>query len=250
MSPQANRPLNLVSDIRIIHSEPFKDVYGSPRIHQELLARGVQVFEATVANLMRQEGVIASTQKRFRLRTTDSNHSLSVAENIVNREFHCSKKNAVWVSDLTYIPTRSGWLYLVVIIDLYSRKVVGWSMSLTMTTDVFLTALKMALSCRSDVKDLVHHSDRGSQYCSHDFRSALHRNQIQCSMSRKGNCWDNAVAESFFATLKKELVYQCDYEEQAEARASIFEYIEVFYNRVRRHSALGGMSPEQFEQNE
>ena len=238
----------VISEIRQIHSERRKDVYGSPRMHLELVERGFEICEATVAKLMRQEGVSASTHRRFRVRTTDSNHDLAVAENTVNREFERDQPNEVWVSDLTYIPTKSGWLYLVVIIDLYSRKVVGWSMDVAMSTDVFLAALEMALGRRGDVSGLTHHSDRGSQYCSHAFRSALRRNGIECSMSRKGNCWDNAVAESFFATLKKELVHQCEYADQEEARASIFEYIEVFYNRVRRHSSLGGMSPEQFEQ--
>jgi transposase InsO family protein len=238
----------VIAEIRQIHSERRKDVYGSPRMHLELEARGFEICEATVAKLMCQEGVSASTHRRFRVRTTDSNHDLAVAENTVNREFERNQPNEVWVSDLTYIPTKTGWLYLVAIIDLYSRKVVGWSMDVTMSTDVFLSALEMALGRRGDVSGLTHHSDRGSQYCSRAFRSALRRNGIECSMSRKGNCWDNAVAESFFATLKKELVHQCDYANQAEARASIFEYIEVFYNRVRRHSSLGGMSPEQFEQ--
>lgn len=234
--------------MRVIHSEPHKHAYGSPRMHEELLARGYEVCRSTVEKLMRREGLVASTQPRFRVATTDSNHDLPVAENTVNREFSRETPNEVWVSDLTYIPTRAGWLYLVVIIDLHSRKVVGWSMSQNMTTDVFLAALAMALGRRGNVEGLVHHSDRGGQYCSHAFQSALQREQITCSMSRKGNCWDNAVAESFFATLKKELVYQCDYKDQAAARASIFEYIEVFYNRVRRHSALGWLSPEQFEQ--
>ena len=217
-------------------------------MHQELLDRGYEVCRSTVEKLMRREGLRASTHRGFRVSTTDSDHELSVAENTVNREFHRDQPNEVWVSDLTYIPTRSGWLYLVAIIDLYSRKVVGWSMSESMTTDVFLSALEMALGRRGDISGLVHHSDRGSQYCSAAFRSALCREGIECSMSRKGDCWDNAVAESFFATLKKELVYQNDFADQASARRSLFEYIEVFYNRVRRHSALGWLSPEQFEQ--
>jgi len=237
----------VVSAMRAIHSERHKDVYGSPRMHQELLDRGFSICEATVAKLMQREGLSASTHRRFRVRTTDSNHSLPVAENTVDREFERGQANDVWVSDLTYIPTGSGWLYLVVIIDLYSRKVVGWSMDVEMTTDVFLSALQMALGRRGEVTGLTHHSDRGSQYCSHAFQLELKKNGIDCSMSRKGNCWDNAVAESFFATLKKELVYRCEYVDQEAARVSVFEYIEVFYNRVRRHSALNGLSPEQYE---
>ena len=249
VSARSERQAEVVSEIKQIHSERHKNSYGSPRMQQELVGRGFSICEATVARLMRKEELVASTHRRFRIRTTDSNHRLPVAENTVNREFLRCCPNEVWVSDLTYIPTRTGWLYLVVIIDLHSRKVVGWSMDTEMTTDVFLSALEMALGRRGDVSGLIHHSDRGSQYCSHAFQSALRRNGIDCSMSRKGNCWDNAVAESFFATLKKELVHQCDYADQETARGSIFEYIEVFYNRVRRHSSLDGMSPEQFEQN-
>ena len=247
-SSRSQRREELVSQIEEIREEPYMDCYGSPRLHQELLARGYDVCRSTVEKLMQQEGLRASTQKPFRPTTTDSNHSLPVAENTVNRQFKRTKPNEVWVSDLTYIPTRAGWLFLVVIIDLYSRRVVGWSMSQQMTTDVFLSALDMALAGRSDMSGLVHHSDRGSQYCSHAFQKALRRNRIDCSMSRKGNCYDNAVAESFFATLKKELVYQNDYADHASARRSVFHYIETFYNRVRRHSSLGWLSPEQFEQ--
>jgi len=247
-SDRSIRQAEVVSEMKQIHSEHRKDVYGSPRKHLELLARGFDICESTVAKLMQNEGLTASTHRRFRVRTTDSNHRLPVAENTVNREFQRDQPNEVWVSDLTYIPTGTGWLYLVAIIDLYSRKVVGWSMDVEMTTDVFLSALEMALVRCGEIRSLTHHSDRGSQYCRHAFQSALRRNGIDCSMSRKGNCWDNAVAESFFATLKKELVHQCEYADQEAARASIFEYIEIFYNRVRRHSALGGVSPEQFEQ--
>lgn len=247
-SERSRRQSELISEMKQIHSERHKDVYGSPRMHQELVDRGFEICEATVARLMQHAGLSASTHRRFRVRTTDSNHRLPVAENTVDQDFERDQPNEVWVSDLTYIPTKSGWLYLVAIIDLYSRKVVGWSMDVEMTTDVFLSALEMALGRRGDVSGLTHHSDRGSQYCSHAFQSALRRNGIACSMSRKGNCWDNAVVESFFATLKKELVHQCEYADQQEARASVFEYVEVFYNRVRRHSYLGGLSPEQFEQ--
>ena len=247
-SERSQRHAELISEMKQIHSEYRKDVYGSPRMHLELVDRGFEICEATVAKLMRKEGRAASTHRRFRIRTTDSNHRLPVAENTVDREFARERANEVWVSDLTYIPTKSGWLYLVVIIDLYSRKVVGWSMDVEMTTDVFLSALQMALGRRGEVSGLTHHSDRGSQYCSHAFQLALRRNRIDCSMSRKGNCWDNAVAESFFATLKKELVHQCEYADQEAARASVFEYIEVFYNRVRRHSFLGGLSPQQYEE--
>ena len=231
-----------------IHAERHKNVYGSPRMYEELVDRGFEICRTTVEKLMRREGLKASTHRGFRVCTTDSEHSHPVAENTLNRQFDRVRTNDVWVSDLTYIPTKSGWLYLVVIIDLYSRKVVGWSMNTGMTTDVFPSALEMALGRRGDVAGLTHHSDRGSQYCSASFQLALRREGIDCSMSRKGNCWDNAVAESFFATLKKELVHQCVYADPDAARSTLFEYIEVFYNRVRRHSALGGLSPEQYEQ--
>ena len=247
-SERTTRQAELVSEMKEIHLERHKSVYGSPRMHQELVDRGHAVCEATVAKLMQRSGIVASTHRRFRVRTTDSNHSLPVAENTVNREFDREEPNDVWVSDLTYIPTQRGWLYLVAILDLHSRKVVGWSMSTSMTTDVFLSALEMALGGRGEVSGLIHHSDRGSQYCSEAFQTALRRHGIRCSMSRTGNCWDNAVAESFFATLKKELVYQTRFASQDDARIRVFEYIETFYNRVRRHSALGGVSPEQFEQ--
>ena len=248
LSTRSVRQAQLVNAIREVHTERHKDVYGSPRMHQELLDRGWRVCRSTVEKLMRDAGITASTHRRFRVTTTDSAHKLPVAKNTVNRDFERSEPNEVWVSDLTYIRTRKGWLYLVAIIDLYSRRVVGWSMAAEMTTDVFLSALEMALGMRGDVNGLIHHSDRGSQYCSSAFQAALKRHRIECSMSRKGDCYDNAVAESFFATLKKELIYQNDYPDQHAACSSIFEYIEVFYNRVRRHSALNWLSPEQYEQ--
>ena len=248
VSDQASQRSAMISEMRSIHADDKRHAYGSPRMHQELLKRGYKVCENTIATLMSSAGIASSITKKFRVMTTDSNHALPVADNILDRDFTATGPGQKLVSDLTYIATAEGFLYLVCMIDVYSRRVVGWSMSHEMTTDVFLAALQMALG-RLDVKDnLLLHSDRGSQYCSTAFQSALVRHEIRCSMSRKGNCWDNAVSESFFASLKKELVYQQTYATREEARQSIFQWIETFYNRTRLHSYLGYMSPEQFEQ--
>jgi putative transposase len=247
-SERAQRQEKLVEEIQAIHNEHHKDCYGSPRMHKELVARGREVCENTVAQLMQDHDLKASTQKKFR-HTTDSNHSHPVAENLLNQAFEQEKPNQVWVSDMTYVWTREGWLYLVCVLDLYSRKVVGWSMSHRMTKDLVLSALEMALLNRRPDAELMHHSDRGSQYCSQVFQDVLREENITCSMSRKGNCYDNAVMESFFASLKKELVYQEDYRTRAEARQSLFEYIEVFYNQERLHSSLGYLSPAAYERN-
>lgn len=221
--------------------------YGSPRIHRELRAEGCAVGRKRVARLMVQHGLKARHKRRFRT-TTDSRHGLPVAENILDRSFTVDKPNAAWVTDITYIWTQEGWLYLAVILDLFSRRAVGWSMSERMTRQLALDALTMGLSLRQPHRDLLHHSDRGSQYASHDYRELMSAHGIVCSMSRKGNCWDNAVAESFFATLKTELVYKSNWATRLQARAAIFEYIEVFYNRSRLHSSLGYVTPAAFEQ--
>ena len=190
---------------------------------------------------------IAAKRKRRYIVTTDSKHDLPIADNILNQNFTASKANEKWVSDITYIRTKEGWLYLAVVLDLFSRKVVGWAMDNTMERRLVITALTMALQTRKPLKGLLHHSDRGSQYASKDYQLLLKDNEICCSMSRKGNCYDNAVMESFFATLKQELVYQRFYQNRKEARQNIFEYIEVWYNRKRMHSTLGFMSPYEFE---
>ena len=245
---QATQRTELISEIHAIHADGERHVYGSPRVRRELLKRGYRVCENTVAKLMNSEGITSSTAKKFRVSTTDSNHSLPVAENILDRDFTAEGPGQKVVSDLTYISTAEGFLYLVCMIDVYSRRVIGWSMSHEMTTDVFLSALEMALGRLGVKEKFLFHSDRGSQYCSAAFQAALARHEIRCSMSRKGNRWDNAVSESFFASLKKELVYQQNYATREEARQSIFQWIETFYNRTRLHSHLGYMSPEQFEQ--
>jgi transposase InsO family protein len=246
VSERKARRQELVEEMKQVHQERHKDGYGSPRMHKELLAKGYDVCENTVAQLMKDHDLKATTKKKFR-HTTDSNHPYPVAENLLNQEFAQQKPDQVWVSDITYIPTREGWLYLVCVLDLYSRRVVGWSMAERMTKDLVLSALEMALLRRRPEADLMHHSDRGSQYASAAFQQLLRDENITCSMSRKGNCYDNAVMESFFASLKKELVHQEDYQTRAEARQSLFEYIEVFYNQQRLHSALGYVSPAEYE---
>ena len=200
----------------------------------------------TVAKLMREAGIAAKTKRKFRC-TTDSNHDRPVAENVLDRQFEPEAPNQVWVADITYIPTREGWLYLAAVEDLYSRRVVGWSMAERIDSRLVVDALEMAVSRRLPGEGLVAHSDRGSQYASEHYQRLLAGHGITCSMSRRANCWDNAPMETFFASLKKELVHDEDYATRAEARASIFEYIEVFYNRVRRHSSLGYRSPVEYE---
>jgi putative transposase len=236
----------LTREIEAIHQE-FKERYGSPRIHEELQARGQRCCVNTVAKLMRQRGIAAKGKRKFRC-TTDSNHDLPVADNVLYRQFEPVAVNQAWVADITYIPTGEGWLYLAAVEDLYSRQIVGWSMGERMTSRLVADALEMAASRRLPGEGLVAHSDRGSQYASGHYQRLLGRHGITCSMSRRGDCWDNAPMESFFASLKKELVHQENYPTRAEARASVFEYIEVFYNRVRRHSALGYLSPVEYEQ--
>ena len=247
-SARARRWEELTQRIRAIHEQPHHDVYGAPRVHRELLAQGQVCNRKTVARCMKSAGIQARTVKRFRVTTTDSKHSHPVAANMVDREFSPSEKNQTWVADITYIPTDEGWLYLAAVEDLFSRKIVGWSMSERIDSRLVVDALQMALQRELPGNDLVAHSDRGVQYASEHYQRLLSQHGITCSMSRKGNCWDNAPMETFFATLKKELVHHERYKTREQARQSLFEYIEVFYNRVRRHSALGYQSPLKFEQ--
>jgi putative transposase len=238
----------LTEEITTIHAE-VKGRYGSPRIHAELVSRGHECCVNFVAQVMREAGIAAKTKRKFK-QTTDSDHALPVAENVLDRQFDPDEPNTSWVADVTYVPTREGWLYLAVVEDLFSRAVVGWSMDATMTSRLVVDALEMALTRRLTLKgssDLIAHSDRGSQYAGEHYQRRLLEERIACSMSRRGNCWDNAPMESFFASLKKELVHHEDYATRAEARASIFEYIEAFYNRVRRHSSLGYVAPAEYE---
>ena len=247
-SKQSQRRKSLETDIREVHSQRHKDNFGSPRVYKELKKQGVPCSENMVARVMQEAGIQAQTTKKFKV-TTDSNHEYPVAENLLNREFDkATKPREVLASDITYVWTQQGWLYVACVLDLYTRKIIGWSMSSTMTKELVLDALRMALLECCPGEEVLHHSDRGSQYCSHEYQQLLRTSGITCSMSRKGDCWDNAMMESFFATLKKELVHQERYETRDAAKQSIFEYIEVFYNCVRLHSSLGYVSPAEFEE--
>lgn len=220
--------------------------YGSPRITAELREEGFKCSKNRVARLMRKHGITARTKRRFRI-TTNSNHNLPVAKNLVEMQFNPEKKNSLWTTDITYIWTREGWLYLSVMLDLWSRSVISWNASQSMDENLVIKTLDKALRKRKPNGELILHSDRGSQYASMKLRQILEENNIQQSMSSKGNCYDNAPVESFFSTLKRELVYRTSYKTREEAKQSLFEYIEVFYNRQRRHSTLGYLSPMQFE---
>lgn len=226
--------------------EQSKERYGATRIKVELTESGTPAAWKTIADSMRRQNLIPKAARKFKV-TTDSNHKLPVAPNLLDRDFSASAPNQKWVSDITYLMTSEGWLYLAVIIDLYSRTVVGWSMSERMTSSLVCDALKMAQFHRGRPKGVILHSDRGSQYCSHAYRDLAEEYQLKLSMSRKGNCWDNACAESFFHSLKVEAVQYEPLMTRDEMRQNVFEYIEVDYNRVRRHSALGYLSPENYE---
>ncbi len=247
-SARQQRQDALLVQIRAIHAE-FQARYGSPRIHAELVARGHDCCVNTVARLMRENGIVAKTAKKFRC-TTDSDHDLPVAENLLDRQFDPDGPNEAWVADITYIPTREGWLYLAAVEDLYSRRVVGWSLADHQESRLVVDALALAVQRRLPDEGLLAHSDRGSQYASDHYQSLLARHGITCSMSRRADCWDNAPMESFFASLKKELVHGADFATRAEARAAVVEYIEVFYNSRRRHSSLGYVSPAEYERTE
>jgi putative transposase len=237
--------LKLVRLIEDIHRASRK-TYGSPRILAELRGMGVPCDKSRVEKLMKKHGIRSKTKRKFK-KTTDSKHNLPVVPNLLNRDFSPIKANRVWASDITYIATREGWLFLAVVIDLYSRQVVGWSMNERMTKELVLSALRMAYFKRKSERGLIFHSDRGSQYCSKEFRAALKAYQMIQSQSRKGDCWDNSVVESFFHSLKTEFIFDEDFKTRNEAIAKIFEWMEVFYNRQRRHSTLGQQSPVEFE---
>lgn len=245
-SSQSHRRAELAAKIHQVHADN-RGVYGSPRIFKALRARGEQVSENTVVKLMQSQGLRAKVKRKFVPRTTDSAHAQPVAPNVLDRQFTADAPNRKWAGDITYIPTDEGWLYLAGVIDLCSRRIVGWSMADHMQTDLVADALTMALARRLPPAGLLHHSDRGMQYASDDYQCLLGKHQIQVSMSGKGDCWDNAVMESFWSTLKTELVHHEHYKTREQARQSIFEYIEVFYNRKRLHSSLGYVSPEAFE---
>ena len=218
--------------------------YGSPRIAVELQQQGILASRPRMARLMRKHAIQSIIRKKYRVQTTDSNHGFAIAENYLNRDFTATRLAEKWVSDLTYIKTQEGWLYLTAVLDLADRKVVGWAMSQTMVAEMStVAAWQMAVINRPITKSLLFHSDRGVQYACKEFRKQLSGKPVLQSMSRKGNCWDNAVAESFFKTLKTELIYHRKFATRQEARLAIFEYIEGWYNRKRRHSALGYRTP-------
>jgi len=235
----------LTQRITVIHKSS-RGTYGSPRIYAELKEKKFAVSRKRIARLMREHGIVGKAPRRFRC-TTDSQHRLVVAGNELGRQFTVDGPDKVWATDITYIWTWQGWLYLAVVIDLFSRRVVGWSLAEHMRTELVLNALEMALGQRVPEPSLMHHSDQGSQYASDSYRAVLRQYGIVCSMSRKGNCWDNAVVESFFATLKTELIYRHPWATRHQARTAIVEYIEVFYNRQRRHSFLGFQTPVDYE---
>lgn len=247
--PESNRSREnqlYLSLIRKSHALS-QGIYGSPRITDDLHDWGYQVSRARVARLMQANGIRSKIKCKFKV-TTHSDHKLPISPNLLGQKFHSSAPNRILVSDITYIRTAEGWLYLTTIMDLFQRKIVGWSMSRTMAArDTTIAAMKQYLRIYKPAHGLIFHSDRGSQYASAKFRVLLNKYKVIQSMSGKGNCYDNAVAESFFKTLKTELVYHQRYWTRAQARSSIFEYIETFYNRIRKHSALGYLSPVQYE---
>lgn len=226
--------------------EKSKKRYGCLRITAELHSQGIHCSKNRVARLMRKQSIAVKTRKRYK-RTTNSNHKLPVAENLVDMKFNPEKANRLWTSDITYIWTKEGWLYLAVVLDLWSRRIISWKADNAMDETLVSSALNKAITERKPKAGLIIHSDRGSQYASHRYRKMLRENNITQSMSSKGNCYDNAPTESFFSTLKRELIYRENYKTREEAKRSIFEFIEVFYNRQRRHSTLGYLSPMQFE---
>nr|WP_018268918.1 IS3 family transposase [Bradyrhizobium elkanii] len=240
----ANR--DLVDDIRRVHRDT-RGRYGSPRIHVELKAQGRGASRGRIERLMRRHGIRAIMARPRRVRTTDSRHDLPIAPNLLDRNFIATAPNQIWLADITYIETDQGWLYLAAVMDLYSRRIVGWAMAEHLRADLPLAALRMAISAQRPSAGLIHHSDRGVQYASADYRKLMQSAGLRASMSRKGDCYDNAPMESFFHTLKTELVHHRQYQTRAEAQRDIFAFIEGFYNRTRRHSAIGYISPIEME---
>ncbi|RED91092.1 transposase InsO family protein [Marinoscillum furvescens DSM 4134] len=236
----------LLLDIKEIYLSS-KQRYGSPKVTDDLHDMGWKVSRQRVARIMRAEGIRSIVTKKFRGVTTDSKHSFPIAENHLKRDFHANRPGQKWISDITYIPTRQGWLYLTIVMDLYDRKIIGWSLSTTMTTQAtVMTAWKMAAKNRSVSPGLLFHSDRGIQYAANAFADHIRQKGVRQSMSRKGNCWDNAVAESFFKILKSEMVRHASYQSIFQAKTDLFEFIEIWYNRKRKHAYLGYKTPEQF----
>jgi putative transposase len=246
--PESDRSKRNAQLVQLIkrHHKASRRTYGSPRIHRDLVDSGEMVSLNRVARLMSTHGIQSKMARKFVV-TTDSKHTMSPAPNLLNRDFDVPTPNKSWVTDTTFIETRKGWLYLAIILDLYSRQVIGWAMSDKNASRLVQDALTMAMWRRGKVKSVIVHSDQGSTYASSNYQALLGNSGLVCSMSRKGECLDNAVAESFFGTLKTELVDHEDYKTHSEAKQSLFEYIEVFYNRKRRHSYLGYTSPAEYE---
>ena len=235
----------LEDKIRVLHAASH-GIYGAPKIHQDLVDDGVPCGKNRVARIMRKAGLRSRTRKKFKA-TTNSKHNFPVAPNLLNQNFTAEAADSAWVGDITYIWTGEGWLYLAVLLDLYNREIVGWSASSRMTRQLAIDALQMALGRRTPQKGLLHHTDRGSQYASNDYQKILKEHGFLCSMSRKGNCYDNAVAESFFGRLKSEWVNHQRYLSRSEATRSLFYYIEIFYNRKRRHSSINYVTPQEYD---
>jgi putative transposase len=248
--PESERTKRHKTLVRLVKKSflASRELYGSPKIAKDLERNGTPVCQKTVARIMKEEGLRSKTIKKYKA-TTNSKHSLPVFENKLNQEFKVDQPNKVWVADITYIPTAEGWLYLASVMDLYSRKIIGWSVDKTMTKELVIQALKRAYNRQQPPKESVlHHSDRGSQYCSKDYQKLLKSYKMDVSMSRKGNCYDNACIESFHSVLKKELIYLTKYKTREQAKKEIYEYIEVFYNAKRIHSSNGYLSPLEYEQ--
>jgi putative transposase len=236
----------LLEKIREVHLQS-RCTYGSPRVVHDLIELGIAACVNTVAKYMQQAGICSKIKRRFRQSTTDSSHGLTVAPNWLERCFEASGPNQKWCCDITYVPTAEGFLYVAAVIDIFSRKIIGWAMDNHLRAELCTDALFMAITRRAPEKSLLHHSDRGVQYACDQYQQLLNEHGIEASMSRRGDCYDNALMESFWGTLKTELTHHELYPTREEAKQSIFEYIEVFYNRQRRHSAIGYLSPEQFE---
>jgi putative transposase len=247
ISPRKLKRTRLIESIRQVHKHS-RGLYGSPRVHRQLVAQGKRCCQNTVAKLMKQQQIRSRIKRRFRVRTTDANHAHPIAPNTLDRQFATAQPDQAWAADITYIPTDQGWLYLSAVIDLCSRKIIGWSTADHLKAELATDALHQAIQRRDPAPGLLHHSDRGVQYACGDYRSLLEDHGLARSMSRSGNCYDNAVMESFFKTLKAELVYHEHYATHDQARQSLFEYIEIFYNRQRLHSSLDYQSPVTYEQ--
>jgi transposase InsO family protein len=245
MSQRQRDDMVLLAHIREQHTRSLHS-YGRPRMTEELRELGFKAGQRRIGRLMRENGIVAIRTRKYKV-TTDSNHILAVAPNLLDRDFSATASNQKWAGDITYIWTSEGWLYLAVILDLYSRRIIGWAVSNRMKRDLAIRALDMAVALRQPPKGCIHHTDRGSQYCSHDYQKRLKKHGFEISMSGKGNCFDNAVVETFFKTLKAELIWRSIWQTRRQTEAALFEYINGFYNPRRRHSTLGGKSPLAFE---